>query len=61
MTNTGKFIYVFDSETRDKLLKAGFTLLKSDAESGAYIFAADNRLQFSLEGVEHIKTNTLSF
>ena len=59
---TGKFIYVFDSAARDKLLKAGFTLLRSDAKNNTYVFATDNRtMQFSFDGIEHIESNMLSF
>lgn len=61
MTSNGKFIYVFDEDARDRLLKAGFTLLSSDAKNGIYVFANDNGLQFSLGGTEHIVTNTMSF
>ena len=37
MTN-GKFIYVFDTDSRDKLLRAGYTMLAKDERSNIFIF-----------------------
>ena len=61
MTSNGKFIYVFDEDARNLMLKAGFVLLRGDVKNGIYVFANDNRLQFSFNGMEHIVTNTMSF
>ena len=37
----GKFIYVFDTDARDKLLSANYHLLKSDEQQN--IFAFENK------------------
>ena len=60
--NEGKFIYVFDETSRDVMLKAGFTLLASDAKNKVFVFARDSANgYFSFEGMDHILSNTLSF
>lgn len=56
-----KFIYVFDSAEKEKLLAAGFVLLKEDNEKGIYVFLASNEIEFSLNGTSHILTNVLTF
>lgn len=55
------FIYVFDTASRDKLLAAGFILLKEDAGSRVYIFKADSALRFDLNGMDYVMSDTLSF
>lgn len=45
-----KFLYVFDKETRDKLIDAGYTLLKSNDSKEVYVF--ENR------GIETFDLNT---
>lgn len=60
--NEGRFIYVFDTVSRDKLLKAGFVLLASDEKNAVYVFSRENRsATFTFDGIEHILSNTLSF
>lgn len=55
------FIYVFDTASRDKLLAAGFILLKEDAGNRVYIFKADSALRFDLNGMDYVMSDTLSF
>lgn len=58
---TEKFIYVFSKEARDRLLAAGFLLLKSDDRNETYIFENNTSLSFALDRVSTIKSNTLTF
>lgn len=37
----GKFIYVFDAESKQELLNQGFILLQENKESNVYVFAND--------------------
>lgn len=54
------FIYVFDPASRDKLIEAGFVLLKEDAQKKVYVFKADHALSFSLSD-GYCYSNTLTF
>ncbi len=60
-----KFIYVFNKEDKDKMLKRGFTLLKNDERNSMYVFALTVSDGFSfelLDGVEkYTFSNTLTF
>lgn len=58
---TEKFIYVFSKEARDRLLAAGFLLLKSDDRNETYIFENNTSLSFALDRISTIKSNTLTF
>ena len=60
--NNGRFIYVFDTDARDKLLKAGFTLLSKDEANNIFVFLKDgSNAVFALNNVQHVLSNTLSF
>lgn len=41
-----KFIYVFNEEEKNKMVKQGFRLLK---DSSPFIFANDNKKQFKFD------------
>lgn len=56
-----KFIYVFNKDDRDVLLKAGFTLLKEDTRNSIYVFGKSNSLTFALTEVSYIESDTLTF
>lgn len=56
-----KFIYVFSTEDRDKLVKAGLTLLKEDTNNSIYVFGKNNSLTFALADVSYVETDTLTF
>ena len=58
----GKFLYVFDVGSRDKLLKAGYTMLASDEKNAIFVFIGDSSAKiFTLDDVEHVYSNTLTF
>lgn len=56
-----KFIYVFNTEDRDKLKSYGFALLKADDHNSTYVFVADDTLKFALNDITYATSNTLTF
>lgn len=56
-----KFLYVFDENSRDCLIAAGFHLLKSDKNSNIYVFANQMDMAFELTDVSYVRSNTLTF
>lgn len=54
------FIYVFDEETRDKLLAAGLVMFKADPEGGRYVFLNDGAFTFA-DGTRYVLADTLTF
>lgn len=56
-----KFLYVFDKESRDELLVAGFQLLKSDTKNEIYVFANRMDMAFELADISFVRSNTLTF
>lgn len=58
---TEKFVYVFSRAARDKLLAAGFQLIKFDERNETYVFENNTALSFSLNDISAIKSNTLTF
>lgn len=55
------FLYVFDKESRDELLVAGFKLLKSDKKNDVYVFADQMDMSFKLADISFVRSNTLTF
>lgn len=55
------FLYVFTEADRDALLRAGFSLLKSDPASNIYVFINDGSLTFDHKAVRAIASSTLRF
>ena len=58
---TGKFIYVFDAATRDKLLEIGYQLLKTDESQKIYIFENKDELNFASGDFSFVLSDTLTF
>lgn len=56
-----KFIYVFDKESRDKLVAAGFNLVASNEKKDTYVFVNDTSLTFALNDVSCFPSNKLTF
>lgn len=56
-----EFIYVFDQEARDALLKMGLTLLKSDERNKVYVFKNSDQKNFVIKDFSYITSNTLTF
>lgn len=59
--NNGRFIYVFNKSARDILLKAGFTMINEENDSGAYVFLAGSGMDFALDKVSYIRSDSLTF
>lgn len=60
----GKFIYVFNSDTRDKLIALGYRLLKINDSRNIYVFENSKRLTFSENETNNFKlvfSDTLTF
>lgn len=58
---TEKFIYVFTRAARDRMVAAGYMLLKSDERNEVYVFENNPCLSFALLDVSAIKSNKLTF
>lgn len=56
-----KFIYVFDSKTKQELLNVGFILLVDNSGKSIFVFKLDNNLSFALQGLSYVLSNTLVF
>lgn len=56
-----KFIYVFDKETSDTLIKQGFILVKSDKQNKVYIFENNSRNKLNFSKKNFVFSNTLTF
>lgn len=56
-----KFLYVFDKESRDELLVAGFRLLKSDKKNDVYVFANRADMVFDLADISFVRSDVLTF
>jgi hypothetical protein len=64
-----KFVYVFNTDDRDKLLNAGMTMLKDDVKNMVFVFSTDDN--FSIQGLEfkldkagiseYMESDTLTF
>ena len=54
------FIYVFDAETKDKLLALSFTLLKENTAQNMYVFINDGRHDFT-DGIKYVISDVLTF
>lgn len=54
------FIYVFSKDARDSLIKNGFMLVGRDEANDIYVFANKLDLNFSFDGIKHIKSDTLT-
>lgn len=58
---TGNFIYVFDPDLKDDLVKQGYTLLYSDDNKCRYVFANEMYMTFSVDPSKAVITDQLTF
>ncbi len=56
-----KFLYVFSEKERDKLLKLGYSLIKSDTKCDIFVFGNEDKLNFDKKTIEAIPSDTLTF
>ena len=54
------FIYVFDENAKERLLNAGYVLVK-ETDNKQYIFYGDNIHNFSIDDSEYVVSDTLTF
>ena len=57
----GKFIYVFNQDDRDTLLKQGLKLVYSRYDGRLFVFANQGTMTFSVDNMEHVFSDTLIF
>lgn len=55
------FIYVFDKEARDALLKMQYELLKSDEKKEIFVFVNKERQNFACASIGYALSDTLTF
>lgn len=55
------FIYVMDTESRDKLQSLGFELLKENATKTIWVFVNKQELNFDTVDVPCVVSDTLTF
>lgn len=56
-----KFIYVFGIDDRDMLLAEDFHLLKSDTKNNIYVFENKSGMKFSVDKINCVFSDTLTF
>lgn len=57
----GSFIYVFNTDDMEKMLAAGYSLMKADEKNNMYIFADNDGMSFDLSDMCFVRSNTLTF
>lgn len=55
------FLYVMDSESKDKLVKLGFELLKENSKKTVWIFKNKPEQLFATVGIPCVVSDTLTF
>lgn len=55
----GKFIYVFDEETRDALIAKNYKLMSS--RNGMYVFQNKFDINFAMNDIHCVYSDTLTF
>jgi len=53
-----KFIFVFDEQTKNRLLSSGYVLIQ-ECHGQIYVFENNTKLQFNFDDVKHIFTNRM--
>ena len=55
------FVYVFDKESRNKLIDLGYQLVKEDPKNFIYVFENKNNIVFEENQIQAVFSNTLTF
>lgn len=58
---TGRFIYVFDVNTRDSLLGRNYKLITADTKKDIYVFENKFELKFDMTDIRCVYSDTLTF
>ena len=56
-----KFIYVFESADKEKLVDLGFQFLKEDSKNSIYVFVVNDSLKFGMDDINFMCSDTLTF
>ncbi len=56
-----KFIYVFNEDDKECLLKLKYELLRNDDAQGIYVFNTKDHENFSMKGLAYALSDTLTF
>ena len=56
----GKFIYIFDEKSKDKLLSKGYELFSSDEKKHVYMFLNKEGMEFSDAGITYVISNQMT-
>ena len=60
--NMGNFVYVFSQEDKQRLINAGYLLLKEDVKNNVYTFKATDTMRYALDTLdEYTVSDTLTF
>lgn len=57
----GNFIYVFDEDSRDRLMSKGYELLSQNDGTHTFVFLNTVNLNFEDENIQYVLSDTLTF
>lgn len=57
----GKFIYVFDEDSRDMMLAKHYKLMSADDKKGIYVFQNKVDVSFAATDIKCVYSDTLTF
>lgn len=55
------FIYVFDKDSKEKMIELGYTLLKESEDGQQCVFNIDENFTYSLSDVKYVMSDILTF
>ena len=55
------FIYVFDKDSKEKMLELGYDLLKESEDGQQCVFNIDENFTYSLSDVKYVMSDILTF
>ena len=55
------FVYVFDEDTKDKMIALGYELLKESENGKEFVFCIDNSFTYSLSDTKYVVSDVLTF
>lgn len=55
------FIYVFDKDSKEKMLELGYDLLKESEDGQRCVFNIDENFTYSLSDVKYVMSDILTF
>lgn len=55
------FIYVFDEDTKDKMIALGYELLKESGDGKEFVFCINNNFTYSLSDEKYVVSDILTF